>query len=358
MISLLTFSLAALATPALDAPTTGATGTDAHDVEPLPEGVLLDEADSDGIINGTVAAVDNWPQAGALLIETEFFGTPFVVVACSSTLIAPDTVLLAAHCIDPTVYESQFIDIDQSTLWWTRQADLTGYATGQQTTVPTDAVPVVGRVQHEGFSISGMQMGIAQNDDIALLFLGTALTEVPLAVLPTAEEAAHVVPSAPVAVVGWGQSTTEQTSAGQKMHGTSHIAELGTHELKVGEVVGDVRKCHGDSGGPSFLEIETDALDTWRQIGVTSHAYDASDCNETGGVDTRVDAYLDWIDAQMVAGCTAGTRVWCDSEQGIIPPPMPEEEEEAARACGCSASPTSGLAWAWLGLPILLRRRR
>ena len=41
-----------------------------------------------------------------------------------------------------------------------------------------------------------------------------------------------------------------------------------------------------------------DSGDGYRVIGVTSHAYDESDCNETGGVDTRSDYFLDWIEAE------------------------------------------------------------
>ncbi|TNE87608.1 MAG: trypsin-like serine protease [Deltaproteobacteria bacterium] len=309
----------------------------------------------DGIINGAAATVDNWPQAGALLLETDAMGFNMVTMACSSTLIAPDVVLLAAHCIDPAVYQQQGIDIDTTNLYWSREPNIGLFLQEP----PADAVGVAHRVAHEDFNIFTMSVGIAQNADIALLFLDTALTENPLAVLPTPTEALQIEQGAAVSVVGWGQTTTAQTSAGNKMHGVSHIAELGTHELKIGEVVGDVRKCHGDSGGPTFLEIETEALDTWRQIGITSHAYDQTDCDSTGGVDTRVDPYLTWIDDQMTAACNDGRRVWCETP-GIIQPEFPatEDEDDAAKACGCSASPMSSLAFGWLAIPLVLRRRR
>ena len=76
-------------------------------------------------------------------------------------------------------------------------------------------------------------------------------------------------------VVGWGQQTSDQNppagTVGYKMHGTSHISETADYEFKVGEVESDVRKCHGDSGGPSFMEVETDSSENWRIVGVTSH---------------------------------------------------------------------------------------
>jgi len=36
-------------------------------------------------------------------------------------------------------------------------------------------------------------------------------------------------------------------------------------------------------------------------------------------LDTRVDAWLDWIDGEMIKACDDQTRVWCDIP-GIIPP--------------------------------------
>ena len=108
-------------------------------------------------------------------------------------------------------------------------------------------------------------------------------------------------------------------------------------EFKVGEEVDDVRKCHGDSGGPSFWEAD----DGIRLVGVTSHAYDNTDCFETGGVDTRIDFYFDWIEENMVAKCNDGTRVWCE-EKGILAPNYFDEEdddddedEKGFFLCGC-----------------------
>lgn len=136
------------------------------------------------------------------------------------------------------------------------------------------------------------------------------------------------------------------------MMGTSFIAEKTAAEFKVGEVVTDVRKCHGDSGGPSFMEVETDSSEKWRIVGVTSHAYDQTDCRSTGGVDTRITAYLDWIDDEMRSRCEDGSRSWCVTP-GIPTPPnadgthdwdpvaLDETEDNAdKKGCGCAAMPS------------------
>jgi len=114
-----------------------------------------------------------------------------------------------------------------------------------------------------------------------------------------------------------------------------------------------------------------------RVIGVTSHAYDWTDCREKGGVDTRVDYYLDWIDDEMRTRCESDERVWCD-EEGIIPPddlgggstntdngqgnPSSEEQDdegyppctfgydldcEDEESGSCSTNPRPG-SWSWI----------
>ena len=64
-----------------------------------------------------------------------------------------------------------------------------------------------------------------------------------------------------------------------------------------------------------------------RIVGVTSHAYDTTDCWETGGVDTRVAAYLDWIDEEMRDACESGVREWCEQE-GIPDIALAEEPSD------------------------------
>ena len=54
-------------------------------------------------------------------------------------------------------------------------------------------------------------MGLAENDDIALLFLDEPIFVDEPAVLPTAEEASAIVEGAVVDIVGWGQQTSDQT---------------------------------------------------------------------------------------------------------------------------------------------------
>ena len=58
--------------------------------------------------------------------------------------------------------------------------------------------------------------------------------------------------------------------------------------MQIGSGSETSRKCHGDSGGPTYMDVTTTSDVKQRVIGVTSHAYDESDCAK-GGIDTRID---------------------------------------------------------------------
>jgi MYXO-CTERM domain-containing protein len=352
------------------------------------EGGDYDELESDApeelddpapIINGEPATEADWPMTGGMMMDAtmSFWGhvMDFRMFVCSSTLIAPDVVLLAAHCVDPDSFTYGYGHLDDMEIRWTRQADLTAHDGSAINEWPADAVVAWDWVKHPEWDIYGLDMGIGHSKDIALLFLDTPVLDVPFAYLPSVDEAAQVVESAEVVVVGWGQQTSDQNppagTYATKQQGISYISEIGQYEFQVGLNAEDVRKCHGDSGGPSFLTIETETVDPVRLVGVTSHAYDQTDCRMTGGVDTRVDAYLDWIDQEMRARCADGTRAWCE-EEGIPVPPLPEPIDtgdtgddgdgggDKKGGCGCAAghaAPATALGLLGL-LGLAVRRRR
>ncbi len=323
--------------------------------------------DASFIINGEDAFDDDYPMTGGMLLDadvTSFGGSQHIrTFVCSSTLIAPDVVVLAAHCLDDLALTSGFGTVDNKAVFWTREADLTDLdGTNANASFPEDTIEAWDWVMHPDFSLEDLQTGLADNADIALLFLDEPVLDVDPAVVITAEEdATEVIEDAPVRVVGWGQQQQvelfQQPPPGTyaiKQWGDSHIEAIGPTEFKVGEVEDDVRKCHGDSGGPTFLELsQTDSVEPERIIGVTSHAWDDTDCRETGGVDTRLSAYLEWMDTEMALRCD--DRAWCD-EPGILPPPT--RADERGGGCGCDSSPAPFGGLGVLGLAGLLARRR
>jgi MYXO-CTERM domain-containing protein len=333
------------------------------------------------IINGDEADEDVYPMTGGMIVDLTltYQGSAYDMrmFMCSSTLIAPDVVALAAHCLDETTLTYGYGEAEFNDVRWTRQPDLTEWSGYERTNAwPDDAVAAWDWVVHPDFDIWSLSYEVGENADVALLFLDTPVLDVPYARLAVAEEEqALLVEGAEVDVVGWGQQTAtsgyEAPPDGTyalKMWGTSVLGDVGEFEMQVGPDEDDVRKCHGDSGGPTFLTVD----DGFRLVGITSHAYDQTDCDRKGGVDTRVDAYLDWIDAELRARCEDGTRVWCD-EPGIPTGVTPEpdeadpvadagDEEEKAGGCACTTGAGGGGlgaigALAAMGL-LATRRRR
>jgi hypothetical protein len=348
------------------------------------------EAGSPRIINGVVATEADYPSAGALIVDFVDYDLRYVL--CSSTLIAPDTVLAAGHC---QTFQAYFGN-EKLDVYWTRQADLTAIADGDGSApLPDDAILATEWVAPKGFALRNITSGIGQADDIALFFLSEPVLDIAPAFVVTAEEGPQVTEKHEVFVTGWGQ-TEQNSSYGQKYAGASVVGEVGTYEFQVGPETEDVRQCHGDSGGPVFMTVDTESPETFRVVGVTSHTYDESDCNRTGGVNTRVDAYLAFLDAEMRARCEAGTRVWCDVPGLIAPPaPIPEDtgtedsgtdtavpedtaapldtampedveppltddgaDEEESGGCGCTTGTAPAFWSVWLPLLALVRRRR
>jgi len=268
-------------------------------------------------------------------------------------------VLTAAHCIDLVFTEPELQDADLENPYFafTGEPDLTDYLEGDpDVTLPSDAVLAWDWVPHEEWDRMNVHYErLWETDDIGLIFLEEPITDVDPAVLPTREEADLLAVDDALEVVGWGmRDASDEDVTGEKYMGDSYISDIATWEFRVGLVEADVRKCHGDSGGPSFTRVDTESTTDMRLVGVTSHAWDATDCEEVGGVDTRADYYLEWIDGHMRSRCDDGTRVWCD-EPGVLPPPMPKEEK---RACGCSGVGPAWAGGAWVGLFALWGRRR
>jgi hypothetical protein len=310
----------------------------AHAQEQTMDGVLpvVGAADDESfpIINGEVADDDDYPMAGGVI----FAGSGFNAVVCSSTLIAPDVVLLAAHCVDPDALASY--GYSGGAQWWSAESDLGMYDGSGDLPLPDDAVLVRAAVFPKEFHLDAMQDGTALNYDIALAFLEEPLEGHPLGVLPTADEAEALRTEAEVTIVGWGQ-TSQGGPSGVKYWGESVVGAVSDYEFQVGPDSDDVRQCHGDSGGPTFLAVETGSATKDRVVGVTSHSWDATDCASVGGVETRVDHYLDWIDDQMGDACADGTRTWCD-EPGILPPPTNARTTSSNIGSGIRVAPLCG----------------
>ncbi len=323
-----------------------------------------------GIIHGEPIGSDEYPSAAQLIVQgsMDVGGGPIpaTMPICTATLIAPDVALSAGHCVDPLL-----IGLQEMVFCVTFEEDQTwmmdpSYQSNPP--LPDDAVCSSGAVQHPDFRVDAMPPdGLSNYNDLSLVFLEDAIEDRPFAYMPDEAEAEQLVEQMEVDIVGYGMRDPIDTSTiNERYRAHTFINELAEFEMQVGADSSTGRKCHGDSGGPTYVDVETELTESLRVIGVTSRAYAAmEDCN-MGGVDMRVDAFLDWIEEAMIQACDDGLRSECD-EPGIPRPPLPDEGDDddddtggGAGDSGCSG----GNPFQWhggaphaLGLLVLWRRR-
>ncbi len=343
----------------------------------LPEIAVGQSNRAQAIIGGTPATVGEFPAVGTLLIKgyDEWFGE-FGMSICTGTLVAPDTVLLAAHCVDTdTLGLPPGTEFD---FYFSFALDVTDFGSSS-----VDLPPLTTRidraVKHPSFDIGAFDNGVTglgDFKDIAVAFLDSAVTDRAPAMVMEPDDSSGLVLDAEVLIVGYGIRTADYDpyggnpdDAGIQYRAVSRINEIGPYELQIGDYAPVPQKCHGDSGGPTFLAYTDGKTPAQRLIGVTSHAYDETDCNR-GGVDTRVDVWREWIETQLTTACTNGWRIDC-TNGGVLPVPTaprpptppggtggtsyytPAEPDDG----GCNATGAAGLGTALAPLLLLVRRR-
>ena len=285
-----------------------------------------------------------YPATGALMLA----GEP----SCSGTLIAPDVVLTAGHCVDPLVLSGR----------------IPGFSLVEDANNASSSEIVSGETthKHSEFNIVGdPPPGLGQTYDIGLLILAQPITSVDYEILPGRFEASTALASGmSVEIVGYGMTDADSIDFGVKHHGVADLVEVGDYELLIGKT-GQQQNCKGDSGGPGFIQIAGKR----RLVGVVSRSPDTVITCDHGGIDTRVDSYLDWIHSHAEIPCGSGKSEPCAEPDagasvgadagGTAGGADAGARTEPEQPGGCQVgSGTTPWALALLLLTLLLRRRR
>ena len=233
---------------------------------------------SSSIVGGELES--GWSGVGALTLRVP--GAGYVGSFCTATLIEPDWVLTAAHCLSAS--EDRPEPTPQTVRFF----------------IGTDANPTSGGFPPQGdfyqadrFIIHPGYSGDDFEDDIALVHLSDPVFNVE----PYAINTNNLIPYTgdDATYVGYGvDNGVTQSGSGIKRSTEMAIRYVETWIYDSQYEGSGI--CFGDSGGPGLLNIRGD----WKVVGVNSAVVGEVPC-EDFYISMRVDAYAPWINQQLGA---------------------------------------------------------
>lgn len=239
----------------------------------------LAAAETSSIVGGSSVPRGRWPDAVAVLGEE---GT------CTGTLVAPDVVLTAGHCIEARPYEVVVDTID-----YTQPAAAAG---GERIRVTWSRAYPNWETRY----------------DVGVLLLEHAATYAKPRVVTSACTARSLVqPNTPVEIVGFGLATAQALDDNTRLHQATVTITDPTCTLDPacnptiapnGEFMAGghgADSCFGDSGGPVYIDTQDGHGHALLAVVSRGRALPNVPCGD-GGVYVRVDKVISWV--QSITG--------------------------------------------------------
>lgn len=260
-----------------------------------PDDGEVASARGDAIVGGTLASGD--PAVVVLAVNSGGLQE-----YCTGTLIAPKTVLTAAHCINAYGPGNFYV---------------VGF--GSSIGALTKTVPVAQQVKNPSYNGNAFDFGI-----LRLAQPVTNVTPIPIndVALTTAADVGR-----PIRHVGFGITNASGVGGGVKREVTYNLRQVARYTIESG--ASGRQTCSGDSGGPAFMVMPGSAQE--KLVGVVS--YGDQNC-VVEGWDGRVDVVASWIRTTM----GAWEQPTCAKDGACVPGCTPVDQDCACAADGqCSA---------------------
>ena len=277
----------------------------------LPEAIGTEPPPVQPIVGGQEAQLCEFPSALAILEGDE---TP---VMCSGTLVHPNVVTLAAHCINP-------------------ERPIVGVGFGEQGQGEVGPARVVGVEECVGHP----QYFQIEYPDVAYCILSEPVLDVPRVPILAGCELDVLEPDLEVTIVGYGASfgtvvsgEIEAEGVGPKRYTTQSIdvVEADRDEVHMVGPSGSQSACFGDSGGPAMVQM---ADGTWRVFGAASRLYDP------GGFPPP-ELPDNFCGVGVTYGLLTTQLPWLEAETGYDLTPCHDESGLWAPSKDCGAFPTA-----------------